>query len=139
MRNFFYNLRYRYSQFMLGRYGVDELNIFLIIASLAFSLLSRAFYGHIIFTLISWVCLGFCVFRMYSKNIAKRYEEKEKFLKVKTKFMSWLKIKREAWQNRKTHKYFRCKVCKTSIRIPRGVGKVAVNCPKCRAKIIKKA
>ncbi len=136
---FFYRLKMRYQQFMIGRYGVDELNIFLLILSFAFVLLSRTFFGNIVFVVLSWVFLILCCFRMYSKNIAKRYEEKEKFLIIKSKFLSWYRIKSDAFKNRKTHKYFRCKNCRASIRVPRGVGKIRVSCPKCRKEMIKKA
>ena len=135
---FFYRLKMRYQQFMIGRYGVDELNVFLLILSFAFVLLSRTFFGNIVFVILYWVFLILCCLRMYSRNIAKRYEEKEKFLRIKSKFLSWYRIKRDAFRNRKTHKYFRCKNCRASIRVPRGVGKIKVSCPKCKKEMIKK-
>ncbi len=136
--SFLYRLRMRYQQFMVGRYGVDELNIFLVVSSCVFTLLARVFFNPFFFV-FSWILLIFCMYRMFSRNIAKRYNEKEKFLKLKSKFTSWYRIKRDAWRNRKTHKYFRCKNCHASIRVPRGVGKIRVSCPKCRKEMIKKA
>ena len=133
-----YRLRMRYQQFMVGRYGVDELNIFLVVSSCVFTLLARVFLNPFL-SLFSWILLIFCMYRMFSRNISKRYTEKEKFLLIKRKFTSWLSIKRDAWKNRKTHKYFRCKNCRASIRVPRGVGKIKVSCPKCRKVMIKKA
>ena len=79
MRNFLYRLSMRYQQFMIGRYGVDELNIFLVVASCVMTLLARVFAIYTL-SIVSWVLLILCVARMYSRNIAKRYEEKEKFL-----------------------------------------------------------
>ncbi len=140
MRNFLYNLSYKYQVFMQGRYGSDELSIFLLAASLVSLLLARTgVIFFVIFQLLAWVLLIFALFRTYSRNISKRYEERMKFLKLKNRFMAWYKIKREAWQNRKTHRYFRCKKCKASIRVPKGVGKIEVTCPKCKFKFIKKA
>lgn len=140
MRNFLYNLSYKYQVFMQGRYGSDELSIFLLAASLVSLLVARTgVIFFVIFQLLAWVLLIFALFRTYSRNISKRYEERMKFLKLKNRFMAWYKIKREAWQNRKTHRYFRCKKCKASIRVPKGVGKIEVTCPKCKFKFIKKA
>lgn len=138
MGGFLYRLRMKLSQFMIGRYGSDELNFFLIILSFIFTILARVFLNPFV-SIVSWILLFWCIFRMFSRNIAKRYNEKMKFLAAKRKFTSWLSIKRDAWKNRKTHKYFRCKNCKASIRVPRGVGKIRVSCPKCRKVMIKKA
>ena len=125
--------------FMQGRYGMDELNAFLLFASVIFLILARTgVYMFFIFQLAAFVFAGFLVFRMYSRNISKRYEEKMKFLKLKSKFMSRWNIKRDAWIHRKTHHYFRCKNCKASIRVPRKVGKIEVTCPNCKTKVIKK-
>ncbi len=135
----FYRLSERYRQFMIGRYGADELGLFLVIVSIVLSLLSRLFFWGFVLSFISWMILIWCLIRMYSRNIAKRYEEKEKYLKLKNKFLAWVRIKRDAWNNRKTHKYFRCTNCKASIRVPRGVGKIKVSCPRCRKEMIKKA
>ncbi len=33
--------------------------------------------------------------------------------------------------NRKKYRYFRCKNCKTSLRVPRGKGIIRVHCPRC--------
>ena len=138
MGGFLYRLRMRFSQFMIGRYGSDELNMFLIILSFVFTLLARLLLNPFV-SIVSWILLFLCIFRMFSRNIAKRYNEKQKFLAIKHKFTSWLAVKRDAWKNRKTHKYFRCKNCRASIRVPRGVGKIRVSCPKCRKEMIKKA
>ena len=134
---FFYRLSMKYRQFMIGRYGSDELNLFLVFIALALLILSRLPYMLFMY-FVSFAILIYALFRMYSRNIAKRYEEKTKFLKIKNKITSWKRIKSEAHRNRKTHKYFRCKKCKASIRVPKGVGKIEVSCPKCRHKVIKK-
>ena len=134
---FFYNLAMKYRQFMIGRYGSDEYNLFLVITALVFTFLSR--FRHLWFMyFLGLFLLVFSIFRMYSKNINKRYKERMRFLKIKNKITSWFKVKRESFKNRKTHKYFRCKKCKASIRVPKGIGKIEVTCPKCKNKFLKK-
>jgi len=133
----FYVLNQKYAAFMQGRYGTDELNIFLIIASLVMLLLSRIVFLRFLY-FVALIFMLFCVIRTYSRNISKRYEEKEKFIRYKNRFMTWYSVKRDAWNHRKTHCYFRCKNCKASIRVPKGVGKVEVTCPRCKSRFIKK-
>ena len=138
IRRFIYTFAMKYRQFMVGRYGSDQLNLFLVISALVLTFLSRVPYLWFMY-FVGVALLIVSVVRMFSRNISKRYNENAKFLKLKAKFMSWYKVRSDAFRNRKTHKYFRCKKCSASIRVPRGVGKVEVTCPVCRTKFIKKA
>lgn len=137
IRRFLYNFGYKYNNFMIGRYGSDEFNLFLIIVSVVLVFFARIFVS-LFFNILAFALIIFCLFRIYSKNIAARYKENEKFKKFKYDLSSRLRVLADSWKNRKTHKYFRCTNCKTSIRVPRGVGKIEVSCPKCRKKMIKK-
>ena len=79
MRNFF-------RQFMAGRYGLDKLNQALLGAGFVCCLLSF-FLGwlpgfNIIFTLLSYFFLFFAIFRCFSRNTYKRYQENRKFLYI---------------------------------------------------------
>lgn len=122
---------------MIGRYGVDELSIFILIVSIIFSILSR-FIDSGIIPVVFMVTAVLAYFRIFSKNITKRYEENNKFLKtwnpIKNKFNK--KVKR--LKNTKDYRHFKCPNCDQRLRVPRGKGKVAVTCPKCRTGIIKK-
>ena len=129
---------YKFANFMRGRYGNDALNQAMMYACCGLFLLD-IFIRNKYVSLAAFVLWFTSLFRMFSKNIAKRYSEKQKFLVIKRKFSLWLNVKRDAWKNRKTHKYFHCKNCRASIRVPRGVGKIKVSCPKCRKVMIKKA
>ena len=122
---------------MMGRYGSDELNLVLVVFSAILLFLSRIKYMWFLY-FISLLIFAFAIIRMYSRNIAQRHKEKMLYLKIKNKIMGFYRIKRDSWKYRKTHKYFRCKTCKASIRVPRGVGKIQVTCPKCKTKVIKK-
>lgn len=134
---FFYRLSQRYMTFMQGRYGNDEFNIFLVVSSVVLMILSRVRYLWFLYP-IAICMLIYCIWRTCSRDIAKRYNERQWFLKKKNSFMYWYGIKRDAWNNRRTHRYFRCKKCRASIRVPKGVGKIEITCPKCRNKFIKK-
>ena len=123
MRNFF-------RQFMQGRYGTDKLNLALLGAGVVCSILSAIFSWFVIlsllFTLLSYICLIWVIFRCFSRNTYKRYQENKKFLM----FFQRLKDR--------THRYYDCPRCSQQVRVPRGKGIISITCPKCREKFIKK-
>lgn len=121
---------------MMGRYGSDKLNIALIVASIILSLISR-FLKLGIITYISYIPLFLCIYRMFSKDINKRYQENQKFLKYYSKAEGWTKGKYHMVKGLKTYKYFKCPNCKQTVRVPRGKGRVNIICPKCSTKFIK--
>ena len=61
-----------------------------------------------------------------SRNTYRRYQENRKFLQ----FFTRLKDR----QNR----YFDCPKCRQLVRVPRGKGKIAITCPRCKEKFIRK-
>ena len=42
-----------------------------------------------------------------------------------------MKLRREKWVQRKDYKFFTCPSCKTTLRVPRGHGKIKIVCRKC--------
>lgn len=120
---------------MSGRYGNDAFGNFLCVASLI-CLVLGFFVG--IFYYIGLALLIYTYFRMFSRNIPKRYAENQKYLQmsagVKTKFVQ---IK-QRFALRKTYRYFSCPRCKQQIRVPKGRGRISITCPKCGTQFIKK-
>ena len=120
--------------FMAGRYGTDKLNMALLVTALVLcfipvllGLFSFAIAQlNILLTLGSYLLTGYAIFRCFSRNTYKRYEENRKYLR----FMERIKDRQ--------HKYFDCPRCRQSVRVPRGKGKIAITCPKCKEKFIKK-
>ena len=129
MREFMRKLQNGFIRFMTGRYGMDALSKTLYGAGFIFLLLSLIARLRILNTL-ALLMLLWAIFRMYSRNIPKRYAENEKFLAMTKKPRAYLRLLRMRWQYRKTHRVFRCE-CGQIVRIPRGKGKVEVRCPKC--------
>ena len=74
--------------------------------------------------------------RCYSRNIEKRYAERESYLQLRNRWKAKVLFRKKQWEDRKTYRYFRCKNCKTVMRIPKGKGKVEVRCPVCRETIL---
>ena len=61
-------------KFMMGRYGVDQLSMALLVVSIFISILS-SFVRVWVIEILNIVVLVIIFYRMFSKNIAKRYQE----------------------------------------------------------------
>lgn len=119
-----------FRNFMIGRYGQDQLGSALCTAGLitmVLSMLFGRFWLSSLFSLLSWVLLFWCMFRIFSRNLEARAAENAKFLS----YISHAKDKE--------HRYFRCPHCRQTVRVPRGRGKINITCPKCGSKFIKKS
>ncbi len=118
-------------RFMAGRYGGDQLSIALLIFSALLTFTSELIKLPVV-TLISYLPLGIAVFRMLSRNIAKRSMENYKFAILISPAYSWFKKAQSRLKDAKTHRYFTCPNCKQSLRLPKGKGKIIIICPKCK-------
>ena len=116
-------------RFMTGRYGTDKLNIAILIAGVAVCFLGMfvpsALLG-LLCTGLSYGLMLLAIFRMLSRNTYKRYQENRKYLQ----FVERLKDRQ--------HRYYSCPRCRQPVRVPRGKGKIAITCPRCKEKFIKK-
>lgn len=115
---------------MAGRYGTDQLCWALLIGSLFFIAIGR-FSRWGIFFLIAFTLLVICYYRMFSRNIQKRYLENVRFVRkiepIRKKF--WALSQRI--KTSKTHRHFKCPRCGQKLRVPKGRGKIEITCPKC--------
>ena len=128
-RQFFSRINAGLRRFMQGRYGSDKLNTALLITGLVTCFLSMvAGVGIIglVLTLASYALMGIVIFRMLSRNTYKRYQENRKYLLMIERFKD------------KEHRHYDCPRCRQPVRVPRGKGKIAITCPKCKEKFIRK-
>lgn len=126
-------MRQRLAQFMAGRNGNDQLNVFLLVIDIILVLIGTIAGGKagaIIYILVL-VLLVLIYFRMLSRNLYRRREENGKFMRVKYKVSAWLRVRRERWVQRKDYKFFTCPACHTTLRVPRHKGKINIVCRKC--------
>jgi len=118
---------------MYGRYGIDKLSRALIVLSFILLMIERflpkSLSGLIV---ISYVPIAIYIFRVFSKNIYKRQQENNKYLKIENSVVIWFKQKLNRAKDSKTHKYFTCPDCKQKLRVPRGRGKISITCSKCK-------
>lgn len=127
----------RLQRFMYGRYGNDNLNRFISIAALLFSILSIFTKGAIANSL-TFLLLFLCFFRMLSKNIYKRQQENLSYLSIKNEVTNYFKRTKLHISQRKTHRFYKCPSCKLKLRVPKGKGLITISCPKCKDSFNKK-
>ena len=127
-RQFLAQLSARMQRFMAGRYGTDRLNMTILSAGLVACLISPFFKNagiNLLFTAISYGLMIWAIYRSLSRNTYARYQENRKFLQ----FFDRLKDRQ--------HRYYDCPKCRQVVRVPRGKGKIAITCPKCRDKFLR--
>lgn len=125
-------------RFMYGRYGADQFSRFLLVASFVAMVLHIILGWRILYYIFLAIIIYNC-FRMYSKNIYKRQQELALFLTLKRQFDSKFALQKRKWNERHTHRFFACPVCRTTVRVPKGRGKIEITCPKCKNNFIKKS
>ena len=116
-------------RFMEGRYGHDKLNRVILTTGVVVSLATLILPGKLLtlwLTLGAYGLMGWSLFRCFSRNHYKRYQENRRYL---------LTLDRIKDRN---NRYFDCPKCRQTVRVPRGKGKIAITCPKCREKFVKK-
>ena len=129
---------------MMGRYGVDQMNIGVLIFSMVCTF-TASLTRWLLLSILGTALLAYGVFRMFSRNVSARSKENQKFLvfwnEVKGiwyKIEGWFSGKKRRFADRKTHCYFSCPKCKRKLRVPKGKGKIEISCPICGTKFIKK-
>ena len=117
-----------------GRQGMDEFSKFLFwggLFAIALSMLTSGFLANIPSTLLSWVGffqLMLSLIRAFSRKLHQRETENYMFLSWKAKKRSEREAAKNRRSQRKDFRFFRCPGCKTWLRVPRGKGKIHINC-----------
>lgn len=133
-------IKEKFSKFMYGRYGTDKLNMFLVIMLLVFAvgnLFVRNEYFSMVFTSWEFLLIFLIYYRMFSKNISKRYAENQKYLSIENRVRRFFGKSKYMQQQRKEFHIYTCPQCKQKIRIPRRKGKISICCPKCGNEFVK--
>lgn len=115
-------------RFMRGRYGTDKLNTAMLTAGFLVCLVGIFFKGPVslVFTVVSYSLMILAVCRTFSRNTYKRYQENRKFMALLERIKD------------REHRYYNCPKCRQPVRVPRGKGKLAITCPRCKERFIRK-
>ena len=128
--SFLTKLRQRFTAFMIGRNGADQLGLATLIAALVLNTLDNFLFTGIL-SLLGLALYALTIFRMFSRDVVKRRAENLRFMtfygKARKQVMRyWTRLK-----NIRQYKYFSCPNCKASIRMKRGAGEKQITCPGC--------
>lgn len=136
-------MREKFIRFMQGRNGVDAFSKFTMGVALAAIVITmftgtRSGIGAFL-DFFGLAAIAYTYFRVFSKNISKRYAENQKYLAYSAKYRAWFQKEKRLLAQRKDYHIYSCPGCGQKIRIPRGnMKKVEIDCPKCHTKFIKR-
>ena len=120
----------RFSKWMAGRYGGDQLSLVLLVLCLILMVGTLPFHSSFL-RLLPIIPLFLCYFRIFSKNKYKRQQELFKFIRFYTPIQKSINLKLKHLKECKTHRFFKCPKCKQKLRVPKGRGNICITCPKC--------
>ena len=120
----------RIFEFMSGRNGNDQLGLALLVVALILNIIFRM-TGMYLLGIAAMALVLIVLYRMFSRDLAKRQEENRRFLSLwsdaKRSFAEW-RLRRSQSRD---YKFFVCPGCHNRLRVPRGKGKIQITCPKC--------
>lgn len=130
-------IRNALQRFMYGRYGNDQLNMVLVLLSLALYLVFVVTSWTFLYA-VSFVLMAAALFRCLSRNYDRRRAENGKFLSLVQPVTRWYRLRRTIRRD-KDHCYFKCPNCGQQLRVPRGKGRITVTCRGCGASFQEKS
>lgn len=131
------NFKNKLYRFFSGRYGIDELGRFLIIAYMVLIIISFLLelvikgVAMLVVRLLIFALGVYAVFRMLSRNIYLRRNENERFKNGIGRIKASFKLTKNRIRDRKTHVYRKCPYCKAVLRLKKIKGKHRAACPRC--------
>lgn len=134
--------RESFGAFMYGRNGMDQLSQFMLYLSLFLMIVSvillsafrRSSIASTILDYAAIVILIFSYFRAFSHKVEKRRKENLKYLNAIHPISNWFRLRRQRFEMRENYKLFLCPKCKTTLRVPKGKGRINLTCPRCHTK-----
>ena len=131
-----FNMKW-FQNFMRGRYGVDQLSFAILVLYFIVTMIGLIIQNSMI-TYLSTILILWSWFRILSRKTQKRSAENTLYLQKTYPIRMWFRKKKNRFQDRKTHKYYKCPSCKQELRVPKGKGEITITCPKCHTKFDKR-
>ena len=124
-------IKEKIARYMVGRYGIDRLYYFLL-AICFIIIIINTFINSVILSLTESCLFIYAFYRVMSRNVYKRQQENEKFIKLAEKPKAFFNLTKCKIRDRKTHVYKKCPSCKNNLRLPKQKGEHTVVCPCCK-------
>ena len=134
-------MREKLLRFMQGRNGNDALNRFLIGLGLVLLLVSFLLRGFVarLFNTFFLLLMIYIYYRMFSRDLYKRSAENAWYWEKRNRVLGKFRLLKERWLQRKDFRFFSCPSCHTTLRVPKGRGKIKIVCRKCGTSFVKKS
>ena len=117
-----------------GRQGMDELSKAMFwwgLACLLVSTLLSALLNGVLSLPFSWIGLLLillCFLRAFSRRLEQRELENGAYLAFLERRRHQWEMRKERFRQRRDFRFFKCPGCGTIVRVPRGKGKIHINC-----------
>lgn len=127
MRTWFNNL-------FQGRQGMDELSKSMFwwgVACLVVSILLAVLLNGLLSVPFSWLGVILIVLsfvRAFSRRMGQRELENNAYLAFLERRRRQWEMRKERFRQRRDFRFFKCPGCGTILRVPRGKGKIHINC-----------
>lgn len=122
---------------MMTRHGIDAYTIFLLIIFFLIRTVVRI-TGFLPLAIPAYLLLLYAMFRFFSTDHMRRQVENGRFLALFQAVARWFRFRRTVHGD-KEHRYFKCPNCHQPLRVPRGKGKIQINCRACGAQFEEKS
>ena len=132
------NFKEKMKNFMIGRYGQDELGKFILSLTLIL-LVINLFVKTSALSAVALMLIFYSYYRIFSRDTSARYAENKKFLDTIEPLRRKFFTSKNKYENRKVYKYIECPSCKLEMKVPKGKGKIKVTCKSCGNKFIIKS
>ena len=117
-----------------GRQGMDELSKSMFwwgLACFVMSLLLVALLNGVLSAPFSWLGILLLILsfaRAFSRRLGQREIENSAYLAfIERRRRQW-EMRKERFRQRKDFRFFKCPGCGTVLRVPRGKGRIHINC-----------
>ncbi|WP_062532709.1 zinc ribbon domain-containing protein [Jeotgalibaca dankookensis] len=125
--------------------GFDDLSRFLLKTGAIIGIIGMLFRVNL-FLWLGFILILFMYIRTFSKDRQKYYQQNRFYHKQRNKIINFfngqknlVSKKQDQFKQRKTYRFYKCPNCGQKVRVPKGKGKIAITCPACSEKFVKKS
>ncbi len=124
----------RKKPFLSGRNGPDAFSMTASLSACVLLIIAMFVGGTIssVLWLLALICLIFCYFRIFSRNIPRRRAENQRFLTLIAPLTQLHGRFREKKRQKNLYCFFQCPQCGTVLRVPKGKGHIRITCKCCK-------
>lgn len=135
MNDFLEKMNARMATVAQGANGPDTLGRVAMGAGLVFGLLNLFFYS-LVLSMLSFMCIAYALYRLFSRNVAQRKDENEHFLDLLKRPSAARQRRKQKAADRGVLVRVDCEECGQGLSVPKGKGTIRVVCPKCQHETI---